>query len=69
MSDYTGEERRTDCLHCSGVQEQIRCLKENDTMQWKKIDELIGAIGTGKNWIIGVLVAIVTNIAITLMKL
>ena len=37
--------------------------------QWKKIDELIAAIGNGKNWIIGVLVAIVTNIVVTLMKL
>jgi hypothetical protein len=67
MSDYTGDERRTDCLHCSGYYEQLRCLKESETIQWNKIDKLSEAIGAGKNWIIGILVGLSLNLITALI--
>jgi hypothetical protein len=50
------------CLWCSGQQEQINNLKTSDTMQWAKLDALAAAIGTGKNWIISILVVLSLNL-------
>jgi hypothetical protein len=50
------------CLRCSGQQEQINNLKTSDTMQWAKLDALAAAIGTGKNWIISILVVLSLNL-------
>lgn len=61
------QDRRTDCLQCSGYRAELNHLKDDSTMQWAKIDTLAEAIGTGKNWIIGILVGVSLNLITALV--
>lgn len=51
-----------DCAQTARLEERSRAMTREIETMWRKVEDLSQAIGTGKNWIIGLLVTLALNL-------
>ena len=51
-----------DCANFARIEERLTGTNREVGIMWKKVEDLSIAIGTGKNWIIGLLVTLILNL-------